>query len=61
MEDKKRKPHEFEVGEKVILVNGKEAVIEALGYNLNGQPVCKVCEVWKLESEIDHWYPPCPV
>lgn len=29
MESKTRKPHEFEVGERVMLVNGKEAVIEA--------------------------------
>ena len=61
MESKKRKPHEFEVGERVMLADGREAVIEALSHNINGLPVCKVDGVWKYESEIDHWYPPCPV
>lgn len=61
MEIKKKKPHKFEVGERVILVNGKESVIEALSYNVNYQPICKVDGVWKYETEIDHWYPPCPV
>lgn len=56
-----KKRHEFQVGERVMLVNGKEAVIEALGYNINGLPVCKVSGVWRLEHEIDHCYPPCPV
>lgn len=61
MEIKKKKPHKFEVGERVILVNGKESVIEALSYNVNYLPICKVDGVCKYETEIDHWYPPCPV
>lgn len=50
MERKKIKPHKFEVGERVILVNGKESVIEALSYNINYLPICKVDGVWKYET-----------
>lgn len=51
----------FDIGERVMMLNGKEGVIVALGTNINGLPLYKIGEQWYMEHQIEKWYPPCPV
>ena len=52
--------HRYNVGQKVIL-NGKEAIVEGIGFNINKKPLYKVGELWYFEEELEEWFPPCPV
>lgn len=53
--------YKFEVGERVMLLNGKEGTIVSLSRNINGLPIYKIGEIWYTENQIEKWYPPCPV
>ena len=53
--------YKFEIGERVMMLNGSEGVIVALGININKLPLYKIGEQWYMEHQIEKWYPPCPV
>lgn len=53
--------YKFEVGERVMMLNGTEGVIVAIGKNINHLPLYKIGEQWYFEHQIEKWYPPCPV
>lgn len=53
--------YKFEIGERVMMLNGSEGVIVALGININKLPLYKIGERWYMEHQIEKWYPPCPV
>lgn len=53
--------YKFEIGERVMMLNGSEGVITALGKNINWLPLYKIGEQWYTENQIEKWYPPCPV
>lgn len=52
--------HKYKVGEKVLL-KGKEVTIERTGVNINKLPIYKIGELWYRETELEDWWPPCPV